>query len=125
VVISCSTFEDHLEKLECVLKILSDKGLRVNAEKSTFGAHKIEYLGYWVSKSGIQHIPKKVEAIKNMVRPTTRKELRRFIYMINDYRDMWVRKSELPAPLTIIMTSKMPSSTGRISTKKHLKILRK
>jgi hypothetical protein len=36
LVISCSTFEVHLEKLECVLKILSDKGLRVNADKSTF-----------------------------------------------------------------------------------------
>jgi hypothetical protein len=42
LVISCSTFEDHLEKLECVLKILSDKGLRLNAEKSTFCANKIE-----------------------------------------------------------------------------------
>jgi hypothetical protein len=68
----CSTFEDHLQKLECVLKILSDKGLRVNAEKSTFCANGIEYLGYWISRSGIQPIPKKVEAIKNMVHPTTR-----------------------------------------------------
>jgi hypothetical protein len=32
LVISCSTFEDHLEKLECVLNILSDKGLRINAD---------------------------------------------------------------------------------------------
>jgi hypothetical protein len=31
---SDSTFEDNLEKLECVLKILSDEGLRVNAVKS-------------------------------------------------------------------------------------------
>jgi hypothetical protein len=30
--ISCSTSEDHLENLECVLKILSDKGLHVNAD---------------------------------------------------------------------------------------------
>jgi hypothetical protein len=58
LVISCSSFEDHLEKLECVLKILSDKGLRVNAEKSTFCATEIEYLGYWISRSGIQPILK-------------------------------------------------------------------
>jgi hypothetical protein len=82
LIISCSTFEDHLQKLECVLKILSDKGLRINAEKSTFSATEIEYLGYWISQSGIQPIPKKVEAIKNMVRPTTRKDLRRFIGMV-------------------------------------------
>jgi hypothetical protein len=40
-----------------------------------------------------------------MVHPTTRKELRRFIGMVNYYRDMWVRRSELLAPLSS-MTSK-------------------
>jgi hypothetical protein len=49
--------------LERVLKILSDKGLHVNAEKSTSCATEIEYLGYWISRSSIQPIPKKVEAI--------------------------------------------------------------
>jgi hypothetical protein len=64
LIISCSNVEDHLQKLECVLKILSYKGLRVNAEKSTFCATEIEYLGYWISQLGIQPIQKKVEAIK-------------------------------------------------------------
>jgi hypothetical protein len=46
LVISCSTFEDHfLEKIEWVLKILSDKGLRVNAEKSTFVLMKLSTSG--------------------------------------------------------------------------------
>jgi hypothetical protein len=103
--ISCSTFVDNLEKLECVLKILSDKGLRVTAEKSTFCATEIEYLGYWISRSGIQPIPKKVEAIKHMVHPTTPKELRRFIGMVHYYREIWVRRSELLTPLTS-MTAK-------------------
>jgi hypothetical protein len=40
-----------------------------------------------------------------MVHPTTRKELRRFIDMVNYFRDMWVRRSELLASLTS-MTSK-------------------
>jgi hypothetical protein len=74
LVISSGTLDDNLKKMEVVFKILSDKGLRVNAEKSTFCAEEIEYLRYWISKSGIQPIPKKVEAIKNMERPTTRKE---------------------------------------------------
>jgi hypothetical protein len=46
-----------------------------------------------------------VEAIKNIVRPTTRRELRQFIGMINYYCHMWVRRSSLLAPLTS-MTSK-------------------
>jgi hypothetical protein len=49
---------------------------------------------------GIQPIPKKVEAIKHMVPPTTHQQLRCFIGMVNYYPDMWVRRSELLAPLT-------------------------
>jgi hypothetical protein len=45
LVISSGTLDDHLEKMEVVLKVLSDKGLRVNAEKSTFCAEEIQYLG--------------------------------------------------------------------------------
>jgi hypothetical protein len=33
LVISSGTLDNHLEKMEVVLKILSDKGLRINAEK--------------------------------------------------------------------------------------------
>jgi hypothetical protein len=73
LVISASTFEDHLHKLEVVLKLLSEHGLCINTKKITFCADKIEYLGYWITKSVIQPMPKKVKAIINMVAPKTRK----------------------------------------------------
>ncbi len=44
--ISRSSLEDHLEKLEEVLRCLPDAGLKVNAEHLTFCALEIEYLGY-------------------------------------------------------------------------------
>jgi hypothetical protein len=53
---------------------------------------------------GLQPISTKVEAIKNVVRPTTHKELRHFIGMVNYQRDMWVRHSELLAPLISMMS---------------------
>ena len=43
--ISRSSLEDHLEKLKEVLRRLCDADLKVNAEKSTFCALVIEYLG--------------------------------------------------------------------------------
>ena len=39
--------------------------------------------------------------------PTKKKELRRFIGMINYYRDMWIRRSEILAPLTKMCSSKV------------------
>ncbi len=43
--ISRESFDDHLDKLEEVLKQLLDAGLKVNANKSTFCTLEIEYLG--------------------------------------------------------------------------------
>jgi hypothetical protein len=44
--ISRNSLEDHLEKLEEVLRQLGDAGLKVNADTSTFCTLEIEYLGY-------------------------------------------------------------------------------
>jgi hypothetical protein len=41
-----------------------------------------------------------------MMHPTTRKELKRFIGMVNYDLDIWVRRSELLALLSCSMTSK-------------------
>jgi hypothetical protein len=65
--------------------------LKVTAKKSFFGRSKIEYLGYWITRHGIQPVSKKVEAIKNIVPPKTRKELNQFIGIVNNYQDMWIR----------------------------------
>ena len=50
-------------------------------------------------------VPKKVQAILNIVISKTKKQLRRFIGMINYYRDMFIRRSEMLAQLTAL-TSK-------------------
>ena len=47
-------------------------------------------------------IPKNVEAIQSLVVPKTCKQLRQFISMINFYRDMWQKCSELLSPLTAL-----------------------
>jgi Reverse transcriptase (RNA-dependent DNA polymerase) len=57
-----SSFADHLTKLEMVLARLSTAGVRVNASKSKFFAEQIAYLGYWITRKGIQPVYNKVEA---------------------------------------------------------------
>ena len=74
--------------------------IKVNAGKSCFGAHKFEYLGYYVTCDIVMPIPKKVEAIQALSVPKTCKILRQFIGMINFYGDMWQKSSELLSPST-------------------------
>ena len=61
--ISRDSLDDHLDKLEEVLKRLRDAGLKVNADKSTFCTLEIEYLGYVLSKDGIKPQSNKVQSI--------------------------------------------------------------
>ena len=91
---------DHLDKLEIVLQRLQQAGLKVNAKKSSFGRTELEYLGYKITRTTIEPIAKKVKAILAINPPKTRRELRRFIGMVNYYRDFWIRRSEILAPLT-------------------------
>jgi hypothetical protein len=50
--------------------------MRVNISKSKFFAEQIEYLGYWITRQGIQPIRNKIEmnSILNIKGPKTRKE---------------------------------------------------
>ncbi len=89
--ISRSSFEDHLEKLEEVLRRLCDAGLKVYAEKWTFCALEIEYLGHILTRDGIKPQSKKVQAILRIQLPTNVKQLRHFLGMVQYYPDLWAR----------------------------------
>ena len=52
LVITKALFDNHLTHLDRVLEKLEKAGLKINATKSCFVAHKLEYLGYWISKYG-------------------------------------------------------------------------
>jgi len=78
-----------------VLARLRDAGLKVNAAKSFFCTHEIEYLGYILTREGIKPQNKKVQAILTLNPPNSVKELRHFLGMVQYCRDMWVKRSEM------------------------------
>jgi hypothetical protein len=126
------SLEDHLEKLEEVLRQLCDAGLKVNAAKSTFCTLEIEYLGYILTADSIKPQSNKVQAILMIKPPTGVNQLRYFLGMVQYYRDLWARRSDMLAPLTSLVdecgqtkttkakgTKRLPG-IGMRSIKKHL-----
>merc|ERR1712138_171420 len=92
--------EEHLKKIEVVLDRLAKKGFRANLRKSFFMQKEIEHLGCLLTDKGLQPQPKKVEAMKRIEPPKNRKQLKRFLGMVNFYRDVWPKRSHTLAPLT-------------------------
>ena len=93
------TFDDHLKKVSVILDRLHTMGMKVNLAKSEFFKTELDYLGYTLTPNGIRPQPQKVEAITCVLPPRNRRDLRRFLGMINYYRDMWKRRSHILAPL--------------------------
>jgi len=100
LVISADSFDDHLEKLSEVLQRLHEKGFQVNAAKSNFCALEVDYLGYTLTRDGIVPQKKKVAAILALKPPTNVKQLRRVLGIVQYYRDIWEKRTDLLAPLT-------------------------
>ncbi len=91
---------------------------KFNADKSSFCAHEIEYLGYILTREGIKPQPKKVQAIRGLNPPNNVKELRHFLGMVQYYRDMWAGRSEMQAPLTDLVGECRETKTTRMNKTK-------
>ncbi|KAG9397020.1 WD repeat-containing protein [Carpediemonas membranifera] len=96
--------EELMARLEAVLKRCAEYNLRLNAAKCDFARDSVEFLGHIVDKDGIRLGDDRVQAIMDMPRPTTRKEMRRFIGMVGWFRRFCPKLGEHLAPLNDTLT---------------------
>uniref|UniRef100_A0A8P4GKR5 Gypsy retrotransposon integrase-like protein 1 n=1 Tax=Dicentrarchus labrax TaxID=13489 RepID=A0A8P4GKR5_DICLA len=101
------TFQDHLVRLETVLKRLRDTGLKVKVEKCHFLQSEVRFLGHQVSSQGIGTDPDKICAVKLWPIPSTVKELRSFLGFCSYYRRFIEGFSQIAGPLHDVVNTCM------------------
>ena len=104
--INKGTFSEYLEQLEENFRHRQKANLQLNADKCSFGINETNYLGYIVTPEGVKPDPRKIKTIQGMERPTTVTEVRRFIGMIQYYRDLWPKGSHILQPFTVVSSLK-------------------
>ena len=67
--------KDHLEDLRAVFDILKIYRLRLNASKCAFGVGSGKFLGYLVTRRGIEASPDQIKAILELKSPTSAKQV--------------------------------------------------
>ena len=100
ILVFSDTLEEHLVHLEKVFDKLKTNGLRARPDKCEFVKSKVVYLGYELSHEGLRPLPHRVEAIKKFVKPTTIKELQKYLGVLNFYHRFVKNLAEIVAPLT-------------------------
>ena len=87
ILIASSTPELHKMHLKIVLERLHKFGLQLNLEKCALGQTEVKFLGFTINENGYKPLEDKVKSIVEYPQPKTVDELRRFLGMMNFYRE--------------------------------------
>lgn len=104
ILVYSTSAEQHKEHLHKLFTRLREYGILVNTAKCTLGQPEIDFLGYQVSAAGTRPLQVKVDAILDFPAPSTVKQLRRFLGMINFYRRFIPGASAIQAPLHALLS---------------------
>lgn len=108
ILISGKTKEEHLGRLQKVLKCLNERGIRVKKSKCTFMKRSVQYLGHRIDATGLHATDDKLKAITEAPSPKNIQELRSFLGLINYYGRFIPNLSSLLHPLNQLLKRESP-----------------
>ncbi|CAH8640191.1 unnamed protein product [Dicrocoelium dendriticum] len=86
MLMASSSDEEQLHHLDAFLQRLTQHTVTVNPDKCELGQSSIDVLGHCISVSGIEALPNEIQALKDYPAPSSFKQLRRFLGLVNYYR---------------------------------------
>jgi hypothetical protein len=105
LIITKGTYFEHLQKLCYRIDTATASRLKIKHQQIMVCRREISIPSLLDNQNGIQPTQEKGATVLNISAPTKEKELCRFFGMVNYYRDMWIRRSNILAPLSTV-TSK-------------------
>ena len=100
VLIANRDINEHQNHLLQVFERRAHFSLKINISKCDFAVSKLNFLGHMIDEQGITPVPEKVTVIQNFPQPTSLRQLRRFLGLVNYYRRFIPGCSRILTPLT-------------------------
>jgi transposase InsO family protein len=99
IIIYSPDFNTHLKDIETVLSLVAKSGITLSPTKCHLGYQSLNALGHTISNLGIGTTEGTVRAVKEFPKPTTKKEVQRFLGLCVYYRRFVKDFSKLAKPL--------------------------
>jgi RNase H-like domain found in reverse transcriptase/Reverse transcriptase (RNA-dependent DNA polymerase) len=102
-------FAVHLDQLDNVLTAFKTAGFTLKLAKARFCRREINFIGFTVGQGKKKAQLDKLEAIKRIPIPTTKKAVRAFLGCISFYSILTPNKAKLALPLTELTRKSVPA----------------
>ena len=99
VVVYGKTEEEHDESLRNLMKAAAENGLVFNSEKCAIKTQSITFFGATYTPEGVHPDPEKVNDLKDMPAPTSKKELQEFLGLVTYMSPFINNLAEKASPL--------------------------
>ncbi|GKT22461.1 Transposon Tf2-9 polyprotein [Aduncisulcus paluster] len=103
IMIFGKTKEEFIENLRKVFERLISHGLKLNKKKCRIGCTEVDYLGFHLNQMGRSISPKRIQSLLDLPPPTTKKEVRQVIGLLNYFREFIPNYSLLTSPITSLI----------------------
>ena len=103
ILIASRTPEEHANDLSTAMSLLAKNNLRISLSKCMFFQSSLTFLGYEVSSHGLKPPHHRIAAIEDFPLPSTSSDLRRFMGMLNFFRQMIPHFADIAHPVTELL----------------------
>ena len=109
LIVYTEDWDTHIRVLDELMNRLQQANLTARPTKCVFGAKSVEFLGHQVGFDWIRVIDDNLEKIRMAQRPTTKKEVRSFLGLVNYYRAHIPLFAAISAPLSDLTPKGQPN----------------